>query len=117
MILTGWKEISNHLRYGVRTLQRWERKGLPIRRINQTRRSPVVADSEELEAWILHCGKRPSGVPDTLHYSLERVRELRREVQKNRKELQCKLTTLRKELAELRAKSKELFLGTNVKRK
>jgi ribosomal protein L29 len=38
-------------------------------------------------------------------------------VQKNRKELQCKLTTLRKELAELRAKSKERFLGTKVKRK
>ena len=67
MILTGWKEISNHLRYGVRTLQRWERNGLPIRRVNQTRRSPVVADSDELDAWILHRRKLPPGVPESLH--------------------------------------------------
>jgi len=116
MILTGWKEISNHLRYGVRTLQRWERNGLPIRRVNQTRRSPVVADSDELDAWILHRRKLPPGVPESLHYSLERARELQREVQKNRKELQCRLATLRKELAEFRAKSKEPFLGTTAKR-
>ena len=116
MILTGWKEISNHLRYGVRTLQRWERKGLPIRRINQTRRSPVIADSDELKASILYRRKLPSGVRDSLRCSLERARELRREVQKNRKELQCRLTTLRKELAEFRAKSKERFLGTTAKR-
>jgi hypothetical protein len=104
MILTGWKEISSHLRYGVRTLQRWERKGLPIRRVNQSPRSPVVADSDELEAWILHRRKLPPGVPDSLLYTLERARELQREVQKNRKELQRGLTTLRKELEEFRAK-------------
>jgi len=105
--LIGWKEISNHLRYGVRTLQRWEREGLPIRRVNQTRRSPVVADSDELEAWILHRRKLPPGAPDSLRDSLERTRELQREVQKNRKELQCRLATLRKELAEFRAKRKK----------
>ena len=107
MILTGWKEISNHLRYGVRTLQRWERKGLPIRRVNQSPRSPVAADSDELEAWILHRRKLPPGVPDSLLYTLERARELQREVQKNRKELQRRLTTLRKELEEFRAKRKK----------
>jgi len=107
MILTGWKEISNHLRYGVRTLQRWERKGLPVRRVNQSPRSPVVADSDELDAWILHRRKLPPGVPDRLLYSLERARELQREMQNSQKELQCRLTTLRKELAEFRAKRKK----------
>ena len=107
MILTGWKEISNHLRYGVRTLQRWERKGLPVRRINQSPRSPVVADSDELEAWILHRRKLPTEVPGSLLHSLERARELQREMQNNQEELQCRLTTLRKELAEFRAKRKK----------
>lgn len=32
-ILSGWKEIANYLRKGVRTVQRYERElGLPIRR-------------------------------------------------------------------------------------
>jgi hypothetical protein len=106
MVLSGWKEISRHLRYGVRTLQRWERTGLPVRRINNGPRSPVVADSEELDAWILH-RKLPRGVPKTLLDNLERARELRSEVQQNRKELEHRLETLRKELAELRAKRKK----------
>jgi hypothetical protein len=30
--LEGWKEIATYLRRGVRTVQRWERDGLPVRR-------------------------------------------------------------------------------------
>ena len=104
MILTGWKEISKYLRYGVRTVQRWERKGLPVKRVNNSPRSPVVADSDELEAWILHRRTLPPGAPQKLFDNLQRARELSREVQRNRKELQRKLETLRKELAEFRAK-------------
>ena len=32
MILTSWKEIASHLNYAVRTAQRWEQHGLPVRR-------------------------------------------------------------------------------------
>ena len=63
VILTGWKEISKHLRYGIRTVQRWERNGLPVRRVNGTPRNPVLADSEELDAWILHRIKIPQSAP------------------------------------------------------
>jgi hypothetical protein len=49
--LTGWKEISTFLRRGVRTVQRWESLGLPIRRIKGGRSGPVFAFAEELEAW------------------------------------------------------------------
>ena len=59
----------------MRTLQRWERNGVPVRRVNHSLRSPVVADSDELDAWILHRGKLPLGVPDSLLYNLERARE------------------------------------------
>lgn len=49
--LTGWKEISTFLRRGVRTVQRWESLGLPIRRIKGGRLSSVFAFAEELDAW------------------------------------------------------------------
>lgn len=104
MILTGWKEICQHLRYGMRTVQRWERLGLPVKRITNNRRSPVVADSEELDAWILHRRRLPQAAPKTLLDNLQRVRELQREVAENRKELQVKLETLRKQIAEFHAK-------------
>ena len=29
VLLTGWKEIAAYLRFGIRTVQRWERLGLP----------------------------------------------------------------------------------------
>ena len=104
MILTGWKEISNHLRYGVRTVQRWELEGLPVKRVRNSPRSPVVADSEEVDAWILHRGRVPPGVPQTLVDNLRRARELRLEIEQRRKELQQRVQTFRKEMAEFRAK-------------
>ena len=104
VILTGWKEISNHLRFGVRTVQRWEHHGLPVTRVNKSPRSPVVADSEALDAWVLHRSRNPPGAPERLVENLRRARELQREVTENRKELQLRLQTLRKEMAEFRAK-------------
>ena len=106
MILTGWKEISKHLRYGVRTVQRWERNGLPVKRVNNSLRSPVVADSEELDAWILHRMQLPPGASRELAESLQRTRELRHESQELRKELRDRVEALRKTLAEARAKQR-----------
>src|SRR5215467_7164342 len=52
-ILTGWKEIANHLHRGVRTVQRYERDfGLPIRRPAAKRGSAVIATTVELDAWV-----------------------------------------------------------------
>lgn len=103
MILTGWKEISKYLRFGVRTVQRWESHGLPVKRINKTPRSPVVADSEELDAWILHRIELPPGVPRTVADNLQRARELRHESEEIRRELQARLEVLRKTLDVSRA--------------
>ena len=55
MILNGWKEIANHLGRGVRTVQRWEQLGLPVRRPNSRLRSAVICTSEELDAWVARC--------------------------------------------------------------
>jgi hypothetical protein len=51
-ILNGWKEIGDCLKVTSRSAQRWERLGLPIRRISDTPRSRVVASSEDIELWI-----------------------------------------------------------------
>jgi hypothetical protein len=50
-LLSGWKEIAEHLHLTVRTAQRWERLGLPVRRVSESPCSPVVAIPDELEQW------------------------------------------------------------------
>ena len=50
-ILTGWKEIAQYLRLTVRTVQRWECLGLPVRRVSTSTWSPVVAMSDEIDQW------------------------------------------------------------------
>jgi hypothetical protein len=103
VILTGWKAIAKHLGYGIRTLQRWESHGLPVKRVNNSPRSPVVADSQELEAWILHRMQHPKGAAQQLADNLVLTQKLRREAQEIRKQLRDKLDALRKTLAESRA--------------
>jgi phage terminase Nu1 subunit (DNA packaging protein) len=50
--LSGWKEIADYLRLTVRTVQRWERLGLPVRRVSDSPCSPVVAFPDDLERWV-----------------------------------------------------------------
>src|ERR1700722_14162983 len=51
--LSGWKEISNYLGKGVRTVQRYEwQMGLPVRRPAGKPRGSVVATKLELDAWV-----------------------------------------------------------------
>lgn len=49
--LSGWKEISVYMNQGLRTVQRWERLGLPVHRVGNGKRAAVVAFVEELDAW------------------------------------------------------------------
>jgi len=117
VILTGWKEIARHLRYGVRTLQRWESNGLPVRRVNKDRRSPVVADSEELDAWILHRSHIPPNAPQDLMSNLRRARELRIQIQQNREEFQQRVKAFHAQLAEFREKRKKRLAGAKDSQK
>jgi hypothetical protein len=51
-ILNGWKEIAEYLHRTTRSARRWERLGLPVRRISNSPRSPIVAFADELEGWV-----------------------------------------------------------------
>ncbi len=48
--LDSWKEIAAYLKRGVRTAQRWEHAGLPVRRV-ATDRGVVYAFPSEIDAW------------------------------------------------------------------
>ena len=52
MILKGWKDIAKYLGCGLRTAQRWEGMGLPVRRPAHQQRSAVVALTEDIDAWV-----------------------------------------------------------------
>jgi hypothetical protein len=52
-VLHSWKDISNYMGYGVRTLQRYEgQRGLPVHRPAGKTRSAVLAFSDELDLWL-----------------------------------------------------------------
>jgi hypothetical protein len=52
-VLNGWKEIANYLGFGIRTVQRYERKfGLPVRHVAAKGRGAALAFPEELDAWV-----------------------------------------------------------------
>lgn len=51
-LLNSWKEIATYLNRGVRTVQRWEKIGLPVRRVHDGPRAPVVALTDDLDRWI-----------------------------------------------------------------
>ena len=57
MILKGWKEVAKYLGSGVRTVQRWEALGLPVRRPAHRRRSAVVALTKDIDAWLRSEGR------------------------------------------------------------
>ena len=90
-VLSGWKEIANHLHQGVRTLQRWELCGLPIHRVGDS--GPVFAFVEEVEAWERAI---PTRTPDVIQELQNKVRSLEAEVRSLKRENQMlKRRTLR----------------------
>jgi hypothetical protein len=51
-ILTSWREIAFYMGKSVRTMQRWEHLGLPVRRSsNLAHRASILAYPDELNSW------------------------------------------------------------------
>ena len=51
-LLSSWKEVASYLNRGMRTVQRWERFGLPVHRMGDSSRAPVFAFANEIEGWL-----------------------------------------------------------------
>ena len=50
-----------HMGRGVRTVQRWEKEGLPIRRVGEGKRAPVFTFTAEIDKWFR---KHVTAAPD-----------------------------------------------------
>jgi hypothetical protein len=50
--LDAWKEIAAYLNRDVRTVIRWERKGLPVHRVPGGKRQAVFAYRDEIDGWL-----------------------------------------------------------------
>jgi hypothetical protein len=101
MRLQGWKEISGYLKCGIRTAQRWEKQGLPVRQLGKGRRSPVFAFSEELDEWVKRGGLRqlsPNGNSELVQHSAQ----LRAQIRESREHLKAQLQTLWEGITTLR---------------
>ena len=96
-VLSGWKDIAAYLGRGVRTVQRWEKLGLPVRRPNAHLRSAVIATAEDIDVWIAHCtdgrSERGDGVETLPVCDYDQVRaeieQLRHENERLRTDLQA----------------------------
>lgn len=63
--LESWKEIADHFRRGVTTVQRWENdEGLPVHRHDHTKKGSVYAYTRELNEWRAKRGRRPDSSQD-----------------------------------------------------
>lgn len=110
VILSGWKAIAEYLDSGIRTVQRWERYGLPVHRPIPGRRRHVIAHSEQIDRWIAGRTKRAPGRTDSdLLNNLAKARQLRAEMKHAREELRLKMAALKEELAEIRAKRRHVL--------
>lgn len=88
LILNGWKEIANHMRRGVRTVQRWESLGLPVHRPSNRLGASVIANAGEIDEWLIKTRARPQ--------------DLLRGLQARIKLLELENAALRREIMQLR---------------
>jgi hypothetical protein len=104
-LLSGWKEIAEHLHLNVRTAQRWERLGLPVRRVSPSSCSPVVAFPDELELWArTRDVSRDASQLSSNQFVTARLAELR----KAHDETCCKTKSLLNNLLSLAAEQQRL---------
>lgn len=92
-LLSGWKEIANHMHQGVRTVQRWEGIGLPVRRIRGKKPSHVIAFAEDLDFWA-----RSSHVPwhDRIEELTARVSSLEAQIRSLKRQLRARTGSVHK---------------------
>lgn len=112
-ILSGWKEIANHMKKGVRTVQRYERTlRLPVHRPAGGLKGAVIATKAEIDAWLTvspireavpltHSQLDNASLIDKFHRHVEEMRRLREESRQLREEIGHSLEVLRASIQEV----------------
>ena len=94
--LTSWKEISEYVGRGIRTVQRWESKfGFPIRRPKHGRKSVVLAIPAEIDAWV-QSQQFPDGQLDSVESERAALFQTMRELRSENRELRSENRQLRR---------------------
>lgn len=101
MILSGWKEIAGYMGRGVRTVQRWEHFGLPVRRPAGHSRSSVAASSDDIDTWLRACGAGDGEVTAAVQRNTETKSTLRAALAQHHSLIEQQMS-LRAELKEAR---------------
>jgi hypothetical protein len=112
VILSGWKEIAKYLNSGVRTSQRWETSGLPVRRPVRSKRSPVLAQSEDIDRWLHNSAFTDgNGTSDPIRVEQQQLcLEMKRKIHS----LQHRITVLQKEIDTIRGLRTSASAGTRT---
>jgi phage terminase Nu1 subunit (DNA packaging protein) len=113
MILNGWKEIAAYINSSVRTVQRWEREGMPVARPLRSSRGSVIAYSEQLDSWLrrrsdLQANRVIAGLNTDARrgrdyqQTLSQARRLKQQLQATRLQMTGHMSLLRAELDRLK---------------
>src|SRR5215469_3129122 len=109
--LNSWKEIAAYLGRGVRTVQRWEKMGLPVQRPKSGSRGSVTAEADEIDNWLLGAHTHGFNVPqigerqlfrEELSDSVQQARALRKEMAILRENEHIALTQLTDKITALK---------------
>lgn len=75
--LDSWKDIAAYLGRDVRTVIRWEKKGLPVHRVPGGQRQAIFAYTDEIDAWLISRDEVPhvSASLDLPSGSIEKPKE------------------------------------------
>jgi phage terminase Nu1 subunit (DNA packaging protein) len=122
MILNGWKEIANYVNSSVRTVQRWERAGLPVMRPLSRLRGSVIAYSEQLDSWLgrSHSETRSTasqaGIShgENLFENLLRARSLTKQLRATKVEMRDNLSMLESEVLLLKENVTRMKLASSL---
>jgi len=100
-LLHGWKEIADYLHLTVRTAQRWERLGLPVRRVSNSASSRIVAIPDELGRWARQAQLAKDGYADMstsmLTTKLFELRSIQKKARRRTRRLTRQVHSLRME--------------------
>ena len=107
--LNGWKEIAQYLGLSVRTVQRWEKQGLPVLRPLGKSPGAVASSAEMLDEWLV---TRRTACPQCVGYQ-ERIVELEKQCDFLRAQLQDSLPSVQQRLEKLLADSRLSMVRSN----
>jgi len=104
-LLSSWKEIATCLNRGVRTVQRWEHEGLPIRRPAGAKTNVVIAVESDLRAWLEQWQKKgsASGRASEVEQYAQRLAVVKQQIE----QIGVRLSDLQQRLEDMRPRRAE----------